>query len=166
MFDPDQIDTTIIVAIITGVVSLVVSLIGFKSRKRSDEAEAYKDMQETIEGLHRDITAQDKRIGSLSHLVISEQEQRRDAETRLLETRQKSLESTAYLRAVGHWIGQLCDVLDPKWSKTHPKPRLPDSIRSEVEQATTQLGLDATVAPTGLSESKHKKRKKHRKEIL
>lgn len=142
MFDPDQIDTTIIVAIITGVVSLAVSLIGFKSHKRSDEAEAYKDMQETIEGLHRDIIAQDKRIGSLSHLVISEQEQRRDAETRLLETRQKSLESTAYLRAVGHWMAQLCDVLDPQWAEDHPKPHLPDSIRPEVEDAAQKIGLD------------------------
>lgn len=141
MFDPDQIDTTIIVAIITGVVSLVVSLIGFKSRKRSDEAEAYKDMQETIEGLHRDITAQDKRIGSLSHLVISEQDQRCNAEIRLLETRQKSLESTAYLRAVGHWMAELCDVLDPAWLKAHPKPHLPDSIRPDVEDAAKRIGL-------------------------
>ncbi|MFD1060868.1 hypothetical protein ACFQ1H_02510 [Scardovia wiggsiae] len=166
MFNPAQLDTTIIVALITGAISLLISIITVMVNKRNRDSESYKSMQETIEGLHRDITAQDKRIGFLSNLVVSEEEKRRNAETELLQSRQKDLEFTAYLRAIGHWIGQLCDVLDPKWSKTHPKPRLPDSIRSEVEQATTQLGLDATVAPTGLSESKHKKRKKHRKEIL
>jgi len=141
VFDPDQIDTTIIVAIITGVVSLVVSLIGFKSRKRSDEAEAYKDMQETIEGLHRDITAQDKRIGSLSHLIISEQEQRQEAETRMYETEQERLTMAAYIRAVGHWMAQLCNVLDPQWAEDHPKPHLPDSIRPDMEDTAQRIGL-------------------------
>lgn len=141
MFDPDQIDTTIIVAIITGVVSLAVSLIGFKSRKRSDEAEAYKDMQETIEGLHRDITAQDKRIGSLSHLIISEQEQRQEAETRMYETEQERLTMAAYIRAVGHWMAQLCNVLDPQWAEDHPKPHLPDSIRPDMEDTAQRIGL-------------------------
>lgn len=141
MFDPDQIDTTIIVAIITGVVSLVVSLIGFKSRKRSDEAEAYKDMQETIEGLHRDITAQDKRIGSLSHLIISEQEQRQEAETRMYETEQERLTMAAYIRAVGHLMAQLCNVLDPQWAEDHPKPHLPDSIRPDMEDTAQRIGL-------------------------
>lgn len=133
MFSPVQLDTTIIVAIITGVVSLTVSLIGFKVKEKSDEAEAFKSMQETIEGLHRDIKEQDKRIGYLSHLVISEQEQRRTAEASLLEERQKTLENTAYLRAVDHWFAGLCEVLDPAWLKTHPKPHLPDIIRPEIE---------------------------------
>lgn len=142
MFNPAQLDTTIIVALITGAISLLISIITVMVNKRNRDSESYKSMQETIEGLHRDITAQDKRIGSLSHLVISEQEQRRDAETRLLETRQKSLESTAYLRAVGHWMAQLCDVLDPQWAEDHPKPHLPDSIRPEVEDAAQKIGLD------------------------
>ena len=142
MFNPVQLDTTIIVAIITGVVSLAVSLIGFKSKKKSDEAEAFKSMQETVEGLHRDIKEQDKRIGYLSHLVISEQEQRRQAEISLLEERQKTLENTAYLRAVGHWFEGLCEVLDPVWLEAHPKPHLPDSIRPEIESLTAGTDLE------------------------
>ena len=142
MFNPAQIDTTIIVAIITGVVSLIVSLIGFKAKQKSDDAEAFKSMQETIEGLHRDITAQDKRIGFLSHLVISEQEQRRQAEASLLEEKQKTLENTAYLRALGHWFEGLCEVLDPVWLKAHPKPRLPDSIRPEISALTVGTDLE------------------------
>lgn len=142
MFNPAKLDTTIIVALITGAISLLISIITVMVNKRNRDSESYKSMQETIEGLHRDITAQDKRIGFLSNLVISEQEQRRDAETRLLETRQKSLESTAYLRAVGHWMAQLCDVLDPQWAEDHPKPHLPDSIRPEVEDEAQKIGLD------------------------
>lgn len=142
MFNPVQLDTTIIVAIITGVVSLAVSLIGFKSKKKSDEAEAYKSMQETIEGLHRDIKEQDHRIGHLSHLVISEQEQRRAAEAGLLEEKQKTLENTAYLRAVGHWVAGLCEVLDPQWLQAHPKPHLPDVIRPEIEALTAGTDLE------------------------
>lgn len=142
MFNPVQLDTTIIVSIITGVVSLAVSLIGFKSKKKSDEAEAYKSMQETIEGLHRDIKEQDHRIGHLSHLVISEQEQRRKAEAGLLEEKQKTLENTAYLRAVGHWFAGLCEVLDPAWLQAHPKPHLPDVIRPEIEALAKGTDLE------------------------
>ena len=142
MFNPVQLDTTIIVAIITGVVSLAVSLIGFKSKKKSDEAEAFKSMQETIEGLHRDIKEQDRRIGHLSHLVISEQEQRRAAEAGLLEEKQKALENTAYLRAVGHWVAGLCEVLDPQWLQAHPKPHLPDVIRPEIEALAKGTDLE------------------------
>lgn len=142
MFNPAQVDTTIIVAIITGAVSLIVSLISSKSRKKSDEAEAYKSMQETIEGLHRDIKEQDNRIGHLSHLVISEQEQRRAAEAGLLEEKQKTLENTAYLRALGHWFEGLCGVLDPVWLKAHPKPHLPDIIRPEISALTAGTDLE------------------------
>lgn len=142
MFSPVQVDTTIIVAIITGVVSLTVSLIGFKVKEKSDEAEAFKSMQETIEGLHRDIKEQDRRIGNLSHLVISEQEQRRTAETSLLEERQKTLENTAYLRALGHWFEGLCEVLDPQWLRAHPKPHLPNTIRPEISALTKGTDLE------------------------
>lgn len=142
MFSPVQVDTTIIVAIITGVVSLTVSLIGFKVKEKSDKAEVYKSMQETIEGLHRDIKEQDRRIGHLSHLVISEQEQRRQAETSLLEEKQKTLENTAYLRALGHWFEGLCEVLDPQWLSVHPKPHLPDIIRPEISALTAGTDLE------------------------
>ena len=142
MFSPVQLDTTIIVAIITGVVSLTVSLIGFKVKEKSDEAEAFKSMQETIEGLHRDIKEQDRRIGHLSHLVISEQDQRRQAETSLLEEKQKTLENTAYLRALGHWFEGLCEILDPQWLSAHPKPHLPNTIRPEISAVTAGTDLE------------------------
>ena len=142
MLTSNGIDTTIIVALITGVASLLVSFLTIRARKRSDESEAYKNMQETIEGLHRDIKEQDHRIGHLSHLVISEQEQRRTAEAGLLEERQKTLENTAYLRAVGHWFAGLCEVLDPAWLGAHPKPHLPDSIRPEIESLTAGTDLE------------------------
>lgn len=142
MLTPDGVDTTIIVALITGVASLLVSFLTIRARKRSDESEAYKNMQETIEGLHRDIKEQDHRIGHLSHLVISEQEQRRTAEAGLLEERQKTLENTAYLRAVGHWFAGLCEVLDPAWLQEHPKPHLPDSIRPEIEDFAKGTDLE------------------------
>lgn len=142
MFIPVQLDTTIIVAIITGVVSLTVSFIGFKVKEKSDDAEAFKSMQETIEGLHRDIKEQDKRIGYLSHLVISEQEQRRHAEVSLLKEKQKTLENTAYLRALGHWFEGLCEVLDPVWVSAHPKPHLPDIIRPEISALTAATDLE------------------------
>lgn len=141
MLTPDGVDTTIIVALITGVISLLVSFMGIRARKRSDDSQAYKNMQETIEGLHRDVKEQDRRIGHLSHLVISEQEQRQEAETRMYETEQERLTMAAYIRAVGHWMAQLCDVLDPQWAEDHPKPHLPDSIRPDVEDTAQRIGL-------------------------
>lgn len=142
MLTPDGVDTTIIVALITGVISLLVSFMGIRARKRSDDSQAYKNMQETIEGLHRDVKEQDRRIGHLSHLVISEQEQRQEAETRMYETEQERLTMAAYIRAVGHWMAQLCDMLDPQWAEDHPKPHLPDSIRPDVEDTAQRIGLD------------------------
>lgn len=142
MFSTVQLDTTIIVAIITGLISLTVSIIGFKVKEKSDEAEAFKSMQETVEGLHRDIKEQDRRIGHLSHLVISEQEQRRQAEANLLEEKQKTFENTAYLRALGHWFETLCGVLDPAWLEAHPKPHLPDIIRPEISSLTVGTDLE------------------------
>lgn len=142
MFNPAQLDTTIIVALITGAISLLISIITVMVNKRNRDSELYKSMQETIEGLHRDIKEQDHRIGHLSHLVISEQEQRRTAEASLLEERQKTLENTAYLRAVGHWFAGLCEVLDPGWLQAHPKPHLPDSIRPEIEALTAGTDLE------------------------
>ena len=142
MFTPDGVDTTIVVALITGVVSLLVSFIGIRAHKRSDDSQAYKNMQETIEGLHRDIKEQDNRIGDLSHMIISERVQRREAESSLLEEKQKTLENTAYLRAVGHWFAGLCEVLDPAWLQAHPKPHLPDVIRPEIEALTAGTDLE------------------------
>ena len=136
------VNTTIIVAIITGMVTLITALIGFGDRKKSDKSAAFKNMQETIEGLHRDITVQDKRIGYLSDLIISEQQKRCAAESSLLAERKKILETTAYLRAVGHWIEGLCGVLDPQWLAAHPKPNLPDSIRSEIEAVAKGTNLE------------------------
>ena len=40
---------------------------------------------------------------------------------------------TSYIRAMGHWLNELCKVLDPEFLKQHPKPRLPDALRSTIE---------------------------------
>lgn len=137
-----RLDTTIIVALVTGLVSLLVSIIGIRANRHVNNSVAFKNMQETIEGLHRDIKEQDKRIGALSHLVTSEQEQRRLAEAQLLAERQKFLINIVYLRAVGHWMEGLCEVLDPQWLAAHPKPHLPDNIRSEVEALAKDTDLE------------------------
>ena len=50
----------------------------------------------------------------------------------LEEQQRKLFASTAYIRSLGHWMNELCEILDPQWAATHPKPHLPDSIRSEI----------------------------------
>lgn len=142
MLNFSSVDATIIVALFTGVVSLLVSIIGIRANRHVNNSVVFKNMQETIEGLHRDIKEQDKRIGSLSRLVTSEQEKRRLAESQLLAERQKLLISTVYLRSVGHWMEQLCQVLDPQWLQEHPKPNLPDSIRPEIEAIAKGTSLE------------------------
>lgn len=142
MLNFGKVDTTIIVALFTGVVSLLVSIISVRANRYVNNSNAFKNMQETIEGLHRDIKEQDRRISHLSHLVISEQERRRRAENKILAERQKLLVSTAYLRAIGHWMESLCDVLDSQWLQEHPKPNLPDSIRPEIETIANGTSLE------------------------
>jgi len=139
-FSPFDLDS-VIVAIITGIVSFLVSYATSKATHHSQEASARKDEVEAESEIRTQLAETDRRVGRLSHLLSEEQAQRRQAETRMYESEQERLTMAAYIRAVGHWMGSLCDVLDPRWAKANPKPHLPPEIRQKVEKAALENNL-------------------------
>jgi hypothetical protein len=111
--------TDIIVALVTGLCAIVVASVTWGQNRRGNLSEAYRRLSEAQLNMQREIDRQDEKLAEF----IRERDQLRY---------QDDLK-TSYIRAMGHWLGELCNVLDPEFLKQHPKPRLPDGLRSTIE---------------------------------
>lgn len=111
--------TDIIVALVTGLCAIMVAAIAWAQNRRGDLSEAYRRLSEAQLNMQREIDRQDEKLAEF----IQERDQLRH---------QDDLK-TSYIRAVGHWLGELCHVLDPEFLERYPKPRLPDELRSTIE---------------------------------
>lgn len=111
--------TDIIVALVTGLCAIVVAAVTWVQNRRGDLSEAYRRLSEAQLNMQREIDRQDEKLAEFI--------QERD------ELRYQDDLKTSYIRAMGHWLGELCNVLDPEFLKQHPKPRLPDGLRSTIE---------------------------------
>lgn len=111
--------TDIIVALVTGLYAIMVAAITWAQNRRGDLSEAYQRLSEAQLNMQREIDRQDKKLAEF----IQERDQLRY---------QDDLK-TSYIRAIGHWLGELCHVLDPEFLKQYPKPSLPDGLRSTIE---------------------------------
>lgn len=111
--------TDIIVALVTGLCAIVVAAVTWAQNRRGDLSEAYRRLSEAQLNMQREIDRQDEKLTEF----IQERDQLRY---------QDDLK-TSYIRAMGHWLGELCRVLDPEFLKQHPKPSLPDGLRSTIE---------------------------------
>ena len=111
--------TDIIVALVTGLCAIVVAAVTWARNRRGDLSEAYRRLSEAQLNMQREIDRQDEKLAEFI--------QERDA------LRYQDDLKTSYIRAIGHWLGELCNVLDPEFLKQHPKPRLPDGLRSTIE---------------------------------
>lgn len=111
--------TDIIVALVTGLCAIVVAAVTWAQNRRGDLSEAYRRLSEAQLNMQQEIDRQDEKLAAF----IQERDQLRY---------QDDLK-TAYIRAIGHWLGELCEVLDPEFLERHPKPRLPDGLRSTIE---------------------------------
>nr|DAF95163.1 MAG TPA: hypothetical protein [Siphoviridae sp. ctICF6] len=111
--------TDIIVALVTGFCAIVVAAVTWMQNRRGDLSEAYRRLSEAQLNMQREIDLQDEKLAEFI--------QERD------ELRYQDDLKTSYIRAMGHWLGELCNVLDPEFLKQHPKPRLPDGLRSTIE---------------------------------
>lgn len=111
--------TDIIVALVTGLCAIVVAAVTWAQNRRGDLSEAYRRLSEAQLNMQREIDRQDEKLAEF----IQERDQLRY---------QDDLK-TSYIRAIGHWLGELCNVLDPEFLERHPKPRLPDGLRSTIE---------------------------------
>lgn len=111
--------TDIIVALVTGLCAIVVAAVTWAQNRRGDLSEAYRQLSEAQLNMQREIDRQDEKLAEF----IQERDQLRY---------QDDLK-TSYIRAIGHWLSELCNVLDPEFLKRYPKPRLPDGLRSTIE---------------------------------
>ncbi len=131
----------LIIGVVTVLGSIIAAYLTSRATQKNDENTAEKIQAETEGELRRQLADTDKRVGELSHLVSSEQRQRRQVEAKLYELEQSDNVKTAYVRAIGHWLGGLCGVLDESWMDEHPKPKLPDEIRTAIERTAEREGL-------------------------
>lgn len=111
--------TDIIVALVTGLCAIVVAAVTWVQNRRGDLSEAYRRLSEAQLNMQREIDRQDEKLAAFMR--------ERD------ELRFQDDLKTSYIRAIGHWLGELCHVLDPEFLKQYPKPSLPDSLRSTIE---------------------------------
>lgn len=111
--------TDIIVSLVTGLCAIVVAAVTWAKNRRGDLSEAYRRLSEAQLNMQREIDRQDEKLTEF----IQERDQLRY---------QDDLK-TSYIRAMGHWLGELCRVIDPEFLKQYPKPSLPDGLRSTIE---------------------------------
>lgn len=111
--------TDIIVALVTGLCAIVVAAVAWAQNRRGDLSEAYRRLSEAQLNMQREIDRQDEKLAEFI--------QERD------ELRHQDDLKTSYIRSMGHWLGELCNVLDPEFLKKYPKPRLPDGLRGTIE---------------------------------
>ena len=121
-------DASVIVALIglTGVVSgsIATGLVNALTGRRPNLAHAYHELAQAQSEMQREIDAQDAKLKAL----LDDNDWLR-AEERQLEDR--DIERTRYLRELFHWLDGLCESGDVPWTKSHPKPHLPESMRPD-----------------------------------
>lgn len=93
-------------------------LITWVSNRRSDLTSAYQALVSAQGDMKRQIDAQDQKIealiksrGELQYTIDLE---------------------TGYIRALGHWLSQFCEIIEPEFLENHPKPSLPDDLRDRI----------------------------------
>ena len=92
--------------------------ITWASTRRNNLTTAYQHLVEAQGELKKQIDAQDEKINKLI--------QTRD------ELQLTSDLETSYLRKLGHWLAQFCEIVDEDFLTLHPKPSLPDELRNRI----------------------------------
>lgn len=111
--------TEVTVAFITGICAIIVALVTWMQNNKTNISEAYRQLSEAQLNMQREIDRQDEKLAE----IVSE----RDG------LRYQDDLKTSYIRAIGHWLSELCEVLDPGFLERYPKPRLPDGLRDTIE---------------------------------
>ena len=94
------------------------STITWASTRRNNLTTAYQNLVEAQGELKKQIDAQDEKIDKLIRT--------RD------EIQHTSDLETSYIRSLGHWLAQFCEIIDEEFLKRHPKPSLPDELRNRI----------------------------------
>lgn len=102
-----------------GLAGIVIgSTITWASTRRNNLTTAYQHLVEAQGELKKQIDAQDEKIDKLIRT--------RD------ELQHTSDLETSYIRSLGHWLAQFCEIVDEEFLERHPKPSLPDELRDRI----------------------------------
>lgn len=93
-------------------------LITWLTNRRSGLTSAYQDLVSAQGDMGRQIDAQDQKINALI--------KHRDELQYTIDL------ETGYIRALGHWLSQFCEIIEPEFLENHPKPSLPDDLRDRI----------------------------------
>lgn len=108
-----------LISSIIGVAGIAIgSTITWVSTHRNNLTTAYQHLVEAQGELKNQINAQDEKINKLI--------QTRD------ELQHISDLETSYIRSLGHWLAQFCEITDKEFLERHPKPSLPDELRDRI----------------------------------
>lgn len=98
----------------------VGGIITWATTRRNNLTTAYQHLVEAQGELKKQIDAQDEKIN------------------KLIQTRNElqyvSDLETGYIRSLGHWLSEFCEVIDKEFLTRHPKPNLPDELRNRICQ--------------------------------
>lgn len=116
---------TELIASLIGLAGIAVGgTITYATTRRSNLTTAYQHLVEAQGELKKQIDAQDEKID------------------KLIEQRDKlqytNDVATGYIRALGHWLAQFCEIIEPEFLCRHPKPSLPDELRDRVYAANAK----------------------------
>ena len=92
--------------------------ITWASTRRSNLTTAYQHLVEAQGELKKQIDAQDEKIDKLIRT--------RD------ELQHTSDLETSYIRKLGHWLSEFCEIVDEDFLTRHPKPPLPNELRDRI----------------------------------
>ena len=110
---------TELISSIIGLAGIAVgSTITWATTRRNNLTTAYQHLVEAQGELKKQIDAQDEKIDKLI--------QTRD------ELQYVSDIETGYIRSLGHWLAEFCEVIDKEFLTRHPKPSLPDELRDRI----------------------------------
>lgn len=101
-------------------------LITWLTNRRSDLTSAYQALVSAQGDMKRQIDAQDQKISALIKT--------RDAMQYTIDL------ETGYIRALGHWLAEFCEIIEPEFLENHPKPSLPDDLRDRIASLDELVG--------------------------
>ena len=110
---------TELITSIIGVAGIAIGgTITWATTRRNNLTTAYHNLVEAQGELKKQIDAQDEKINRLI--------QTRD------ELQHVSDIEPGYIRSLGHWLSEFCEVIDKEFLTRHPKPSLPDELRDRI----------------------------------
>lgn len=108
--------------LITSIIGLAGIAVGgtitWASTRRNNLTAAYQHLVEAQGELKKQIDAQDEKIDKLI--------KSRDELQNINEL------ETGYIRSLGHWLAQFCEIIDKEFLTRHPKPSLPNELRNRI----------------------------------